>query len=198
MLQTVRKPELRHDTTTDWRQEGPCVMIVDDRYRLIDASPSARLLLGVRDGLELLHGVVRSACASDATGLMGALRSVRAGEMCEVIVRGRDAAPVSLALTPLKRARSLRIAIVAETPGASDSQRVRQAIGRFGLTDAEGRVLARLCEGKSLPQVAAALSIAPTTARTHLQRVFDKTGERRQSALVRLVLTAPAADTSRI
>jgi hypothetical protein len=39
----------------------------------------------------------------------------------------------------------------------------------------------------SLTSAASSLGVARTTARTHLQRIFDKTGSRRQSDLVRMV-----------
>jgi DNA-binding CsgD family transcriptional regulator len=36
------------------------------------------------------------------------------------------------------------------------------------------------------------MKIKPSTARTHLERIFDKTGVRSQPALVRLLLLAAA------
>jgi len=60
----------------------------------------------------------------------------------------------------------------------------------YGLTAAETRLLGLLAQGRSLEATAAALGIAITTARTHLQRLFDKTGTSRQAELVRLVLSA--------
>jgi DNA-binding CsgD family transcriptional regulator len=38
-----------------------------------------------------------------------------------------------------------------------------------------------------LPEVAAALGVAATTIKTHLNRLFDKTGACRQADLVKLV-----------
>jgi DNA-binding CsgD family transcriptional regulator/PAS domain-containing protein len=60
----------------------------------------------------------------------------------------------------------------------------------YGLTPAETRLLGVLARGEGLDATAAALGIAITTARTHLQRIFDKTGTSRQAELVRLVLSA--------
>jgi DNA-binding CsgD family transcriptional regulator len=42
--------------------------------------------------------------------------------------------------------------------------------------------------GGGLKAVAARLGIAPTTARTHLTSIFNKTGTRRQAELVRILL----------
>jgi len=63
-----------------------------------------------------------------------------------------------------------------------------------GLTPAETRLLARLLAGQSLAAAAAALGIAPTTARSHLDSIFRKTGTSRQAELARLAarLAPPA------
>lgn len=55
---------------------------------------------------------------------------------------------------------------------------------------------ARLFEGKSLEQVAGELAITYETARTHLRRIFSKTGTSRQAELVLLIARLPVS-TSR-
>jgi DNA-binding CsgD family transcriptional regulator len=57
----------------------------------------------------------------------------------------------------------------------------------FQLTPAELRVLFAIVEIGGVPETAAALGIAPTTVKTHLHRVFAKTGARHQADLVKLV-----------
>lgn len=54
---------------------------------------------------------------------------------------------------------------------------------RFGLTTREAEVAACLAAGMTLPEAANHLGIELTTARTHLGRLFDKTGTRSQLAL---------------
>lgn len=58
-----------------------------------------------------------------------------------------------------------------------------------GLTPTEERMLALIVEGLDTIVAARRLGIEPTTARTHLQRLFTKTGTARQSELVRFVAT---------
>lgn len=60
---------------------------------------------------------------------------------------------------------------------------------RYGLTQREAVVIGRLARGMTLPEVARAEGIALSTARSHLQHVFDKTGVRTQNAL--LAMLAP-------
>jgi len=57
----------------------------------------------------------------------------------------------------------------------------------FKLTPTELRVLLAIVELGSVPEVAAALGVADTTVRTHVGRLFEKTGTKRQAELVRLV-----------
>ncbi|HEX9589253.1 MAG TPA: helix-turn-helix transcriptional regulator [Bradyrhizobium sp.] len=56
----------------------------------------------------------------------------------------------------------------------------------FELTPAELRVLLSIVEIGGVPETAAALGVAETTVKTHLHRVFSKTGASRQADLVKL------------
>jgi len=60
---------------------------------------------------------------------------------------------------------------------------------RYGLTPAEARVLNEIASGQGLVAATRNLDIAESTARTHLRRVFSKTGVGRQTELLRLYLT---------
>jgi DNA-binding CsgD family transcriptional regulator len=56
----------------------------------------------------------------------------------------------------------------------------------FELTPTELRVLLSIVEIGGVPETAAALGVAETTVKTHLHRVFSKTGTSRQADLVKL------------
>jgi len=62
----------------------------------------------------------------------------------------------------------------------------------YNLTPAEGAVAVRILRGEGLKAVADSLRITLATVRTHRQRVFEKTGTRRQAELVRVILKAAA------
>ena len=57
----------------------------------------------------------------------------------------------------------------------------------YGLTPTELRVLMAIVEVGGVPEVAVALGVAETTVKTHLGRLFEKTGTSRQADLVKLV-----------
>ena len=63
-----------------------------------------------------------------------------------------------------------------------------EVIGKtFKLTPTELRVLLAIVDVGGVPEVAEALGVASTTIRTHLARLFEKTGVTRQADLVKLV-----------
>lgn len=57
----------------------------------------------------------------------------------------------------------------------------------FGLSRRESEVAIRLWEGLTLSSAAISLGISPNTAKTHLGRVFEKTGVSRQQELLQVM-----------
>jgi DNA-binding CsgD family transcriptional regulator/PAS domain-containing protein len=69
-----------------------------------------------------------------------------------------------------------------ETPASPE------VIGRaYELTPAELRVLLGIVNVGGIPEVATALGVSDSTVKTHVRRLFDKTGTGRQADLVKLV-----------
>lgn len=62
----------------------------------------------------------------------------------------------------------------------------------YELTKAEARMAAALVAGESVLEFSEQCGISVATARTHLKRIMAKTDTRRQSDLVRLMVTGPA------
>ncbi|KRE17335.1 hypothetical protein ASE66_31085 [Bosea sp. Root483D1] len=96
-------------------------------------------------------------------------------------------------VVPLRRSASdifsgAAILIAAVTVSASRLVPSLQVLmGLFDLTPAEVKLAAALASGLSLEQAAAQARIQKTTARTHLDGIFRKTGTRRQGQLVALL-----------
>lgn len=104
---------------------------------------------------------------------------------------GRD---VSLCVTPLSPAYALPgrmndVMIVAR-PVEPASGGLAAARQMFDLTEAEARLALGLASGLSLTELARQQGIRMTTARTHLARVFWKTGTRQQSQVAALLRAA--------
>ena len=75
---------------------------------------------------------------------------------------------------------------------ATEDQRLESAQSIFGMSNAQMQIAALIVGGNDLRQAADHLGISINTARTQLQRMFDKTRVRSQTALVRLLLSSAA------
>lgn len=77
-----------------------------------------------------------------------------------------------------------------------DQQLLERRIGLaqsiYGLSAAQARLAHLIAQGMSLAQAAERLGVSVNTVRTHLQRMFDRTGTRSQAALVGHLLSAEA------
>src|SRR6185436_12625019 len=70
----------------------------------------------------------------------------------------------------------------------------RKVLSRlYGLTEREAEIASLMLHGASVGDVCVKLGIAARTARTHLEALFAKTGAHRQSDLLLLLLSSPAA-----
>jgi len=69
-----------------------------------------------------------------------------------------------------------------ETPAAPEV-----ILKTFKLTPTELRVLLAIVDVGGIPEVAVRLGVAETTVKTHVKRLFEKTGKNRQADLVKLV-----------
>jgi DNA-binding CsgD family transcriptional regulator len=69
----------------------------------------------------------------------------------------------------------------------SDEYHLREL---YALTAVEARLAVCLSQGKSVDEAASAMGVTVNTARTYLKRIYSKTGVRRQTELVRLLLLA--------
>jgi DNA-binding CsgD family transcriptional regulator len=88
--------------------------------------------------------------------------------------------------------------IVINEPRERRSDWAQELRGLFGLTPSESRVVATLCEGRSLLEHATQAGISVETARTFLKRAREKTGTHTQVALVSLILAALGVGTRAI
>lgn len=175
------------------------IFLLDSQCRVVHANSAGRVLLAADD-------VVRSVAGQLVTCSMEANRTLRealAGRDDGLLPAANDhAMPLQsptgeryvghlLPLSSVLRNCSER---AVDAAGALLLRKVSLAgrsygelIARtFDLTPTELRVLLSIVEIGGVPETAAALGIAETTAKTHLHRIFAKTGVSRQADLVKL------------
>jgi DNA-binding CsgD family transcriptional regulator len=99
--------------------------------------------------------------------------------------RDRDRSSARAAFRPA-------VCIVIADPDGSRTLPVERLQDAFDLTEAEGRLAARLAAGEGLKSAANSLGITYGTARARLAEIFQKTQTRRQGELINLLLTTLA------
>jgi DNA-binding CsgD family transcriptional regulator len=88
---------------------------------------------------------------------------------------------------PLKWNRSGAMLLIRDMERIAERS-LHAFCGHFGLTSAEQAVARELIKGDGVNAVATRLAVRSATVRTHLLRIFQKTGTGRQAELVRFIL----------
>lgn len=134
-------------------------------------------------------------------GLQAFLKSAgtRSDERKMSVMRSEGPEPVMLILVPLYcdtlvvgEGRSGSILIISD-PEYRCRIREDQLVKFYEFTPTEAKLARLLSNGYRLDEAAETMGIKYQTVRTHLKRIFSKTGIDRQSELVRLILTGPAS-----
>lgn len=179
--------------------ENGAALLIDRGGRIRDANDAGRAILARSDGLHAGNGNLRTSYGHEQPQLDAVLAAAldlsgtRAGGAL-LVSRPSARRPLVLRITPLvdppspfdrfRPAALVRIIDPDATPGAEAAHLWRTL---YGLTPAETRLVETLLRGAAgLPEAAAELGVAYSTARTHLSAIFEKTGTRTQSQLARL------------
>ncbi|MBI5542640.1 MAG: helix-turn-helix transcriptional regulator [Deltaproteobacteria bacterium] len=183
------------------------VFLVDSEGRVSFMNASANELVARRDGLSVEGGELTAGQRQEAielramvAGLVSAHAGSVASPQCSMTVSrpslARPFSVVGASLPPRGfpwdslRLR-FRAALFVSDPEAREETNAQALRRLYGLTPAEARVALAIGAGGGIQQAADELDLSRNTVRVHLQRIFDKTGARRQSELVRLLLVGP-------
>jgi PAS domain-containing protein/DNA-binding CsgD family transcriptional regulator len=183
------------------------VFVLDAQAAIHFANRAARALLAAGDGLVSVgralgarvngDGVALRALIAQAAGCSGP-RGARAQAASLRIHRGVDRLPLAAIAVPatprqgpLGEATRHVLLFVAD-PAAQCGIARELLRDAFGLTEREVSVALATLRLGGLPAAAGELRIALTTARSHLQHVFDKTSTRNQVALAQMLASLGA------
>lgn len=177
----------------------PCAAILLDRARrIVFANAAAEEMLGAEDGvltwssrmIGLRDPATDHRFQAVVSAALGAGTPPSAGHLSVQHPAGDKR--LAITVTPLP-ARDAAWGSLAEDAGGQarclvlvGTQSVTRLARHYGLTPAEARVVAAVCVGKGLTAAARTLGIARSTAQSHLDKVFQKTGTSRQAELVGL------------
>ncbi|MFY1021854.1 helix-turn-helix transcriptional regulator [Ectopseudomonas khazarica] len=184
-------------------------MVLDESSMVLELNPVAQEILSSNDGLKLVGGRLEATYPSDNRELQRVLRGaamrqgVAGADRAEVMSISRPSGQVSFGLVvetiPTQelvegKGRPTALVYIRDAVGKSQaSSLVTKQL--FNLTAAETALALELANGLSLEEAAEALNIRRNTARAHLRSIFSKTGVRRQTELVRIMLNSVVALT---
>ena len=173
-------------------------------YVLVDATGRVRFANGeaerrLRTGaLPHLAGCLVGRTREDCAELHRAIRSASrdrgalASSVTLVPQSGHERLPLLVAPVPADGApltgERLAMVLLSEDSSRLSGTSLQRV---YSLTPAEQRLLSALIAGARLNDYAEQAGISVATAKTHLSALFDKTGVRRQSDLIRLALSDP-------
>lgn len=176
------------------------VIIVGDRGRVLFANSAAQSFFEGGGSLRIEQGRLTCSLASAAAQFDRLLaRCVRepgrpraGGTMA--LKRSGHAQGATLTVVPFEDPQTWLLPqqpsayVLITVPPARPEVSAQPLMDRFGLTPAEASFACRVCQGHSVTSAAQSQGIKVSTARTHLARIFDKTGTHRQGELVRTLL----------
>ena len=169
------------------------MLLVTDDSVVLHANHVARAELDNEHPLQLLGAELRVRRPQDVAPLREALAGARTRGLRRLLSLGQGGERISVAVVPLPAApgdEALTLLVFGK-------RRMCEALsahwfGReHGLTSAESRVLAALCEGEPPVQIAAAQGVAISTVRSQIGAIRAKTGAPSIRALVRQIAVLP-------
>jgi DNA-binding CsgD family transcriptional regulator len=189
--------------TLDWLEYG--VVLVDEHANVLFASAATKQFFRTHR-ITKSSGVLRAPSAAETSNLHQMIarcaqwRSGNGGK--DVAASCRIGEPqLSLQLVPVATqpagdagaAEKRLVIIFIADPAKITPPGPRQLRHHFGLTAAEAVLASHIVRGRGLKACAALIGISEPTARTHLRRIFEKTGTKRQAELVRLIYASRLA-----
>lgn len=179
-------------------------LVLDESGSVLRVNPVAQDILASADGLKLVGGRLEATYPSDNRELQRLIRaafSPDAPKSAEAMSVTRPSGLVNLGLVvesipslDWAEEKGKPAALVYIRDAASKSLASEVVTKQlFNLTRAETALAMELANGLSLEEAAEVLNIRRNTARAHLRSIFSKTGVRRQTELVRILLNSVVA-----
>lgn len=170
------------------------IIVVEPDRRLVRVSDAGARMLREEAALRLAMDRVRGVAQIDDARLERAVAQAASGPFELILPLGPKRAGLSLSVVSLHGSGE-DVEVMLLIRDARDERRraLARAAAFFGFTTAETRLVSALYEGCSVPDAACRLGVAPTTARSHLQNIFAKTGVRRQGDLLTLLSSGHSA-----
>jgi DNA-binding CsgD family transcriptional regulator/PAS domain-containing protein len=178
------------------------VVLANQSGAILHANRAAERMMRHRGPLQSFRGVVQAKAAAADHELRTAIALAAKDETAlgktglAIRLSDDDAPPQFAHVLPLTggetrtRFEPEAAAGVFVSAPPDEAEGAQAMAAAYRLTPAETRLIESLLAGRGLKDSAAALDIATTTAKTHLEHIFEKTGVNRQAELIRLAMRA--------
>lgn len=202
-VRTGKVIDLRHSEAATFADilDGlsPAIFLVDAGGHIVHGNAASRSMLDSGDLLRAVHNRLTFTDPQIEEALSDAIAAAASEEPCEkgsaVPLRGHTGERYVAHVLPLAGGERHKAGIASTAIAALFVRKAELAtappseiIGKtYKLTPTELRVLLAIVNVGGVRQVAGNLGVADTTVKTHLGRLFEKTGVSRQSDLVKLV-----------
>jgi DNA-binding CsgD family transcriptional regulator len=181
-------------------------LLVDAAGRPVFVNRAGQKLLDARDGIQLEAGGLSAPNADDSRALRRIIAACIAEDAAPAAIGGeislrrvsghsplevlampipQDAAIFAMSWTATQRPAAI---VLVSDPDTEIRSRIEALRKRFGLTPAETTFAIEIVRGDGRQAAADRLGITVGTARSHLSKIFDKTGVTRQAELARLLM----------
>ena len=173
-----------------------CVFGLGADGRVVFANKAARAMLAQGDALRVKNGLLVAAGAGQTRMIERMLGSIDRGEAASVLYLERPDGRPPLQLEPVRLGGAASVSDLHPSPTLlllvlDPEVETRDVAARlreqYGLTATEAAVAFHVARGKGVAAVATALAIGQGTVRSHLKRVFEKTGTHRQAELAWII-----------
>lgn len=163
--------------------------VVDPQLRVIHANAAAQTMIDRGDTLRVRDDALMLADAA-ATRTLTELAATNGGEMPIRLADGSAAALHVRTLAPAPGRwgvpRAGTVAIMLSPAPGGDASVAALARRLLDLSASEARVFDAVARGESVTAIAAAEGVSVSTIRTHLLRIFEKSGVHRQIDVMKL------------
>jgi DNA-binding CsgD family transcriptional regulator/PAS domain-containing protein len=179
-------------------------LVLDESGSVLRVNPVAQGILASGDGLKLVGGRLEATYPSDNRELQRLIRAAFAQDTVKSadamsVTRPSGQVNLGLVVEPIpsldwadEKGKPAALVYIRDAASKSlASEVVTKQL--FNLTKAETALAMELANGLSLEEAAETLNIRRNTARAHLRSIFSKTGVRRQTELVRILLNSVVA-----
>lgn len=197
---TIEQQRVMLAAHTDALDRLACgVLLTDENRRVFHANRSAAAMLDQGAVVRVRFDRLVAAQPARDRALGDALTKAHRGD-AEVRLHGigipmhkSDGAPAACYVLPLNQSDARHVpggpTVAVFLSVSGDSFPIVDAMlsTLYGLTAAEARVASEIGKGGTLRDIGQRMHVSENTLKTHLKRIFDKTGVHRQSDLVSLV-----------